>query len=178
MSILSIRTKEVNPVMDRSMPYMIVAFIGVIFLIYLMMADRKRVRLQRMRVKKLYSSPLFIAMRPILRQAQKYSIESMVIDKTGFVIRFLFPLGYETRFDFLENGYPNLTVEKQEALLLLIEEVVPKLAAHDCYSFRSVRTKLLNGSVEYQYKYIMKIDYKNLLIRAPYYDGSLQGQLW
>jgi hypothetical protein len=164
--------------MDRSMPYLIVAFIGVGFLVYLMIADRKRVRLQRMRVKKLYASPLYTVMRPVLHQARKYSVESLTIDKTGFVLRFLFPQGYETRFDLRENGYPNLTVEKQEALLLLLEEVVPKLTAHDCYSFRSTRIRLLDGSVEYQYRYIMKIDYKNLLTRAPYYDGSLQSQMW
>jgi len=164
--------------MARTVPYLIVAFIGVAAVVYLMVADRRRVRMQRLRVKKLYASPLFEAMLPILRQAQKYSIESLVIDKTGFTVRFLFPLGYEAHFSLAEHGYPNLTVEKQEALLLALEEVIPKLTAHDCYSFRSRRTRLLDGSVEYQYKYIMQIDYKNLLTRAPYYDGSLQSQLW
>jgi len=164
--------------MARTVPYLIVAFIGVAAVVYLMVADRRRVRMQRLRVKKLYASPLFEAMLPILRQAQKYSIESLVIDKTGFTVRFLFPFGYEAHFSLAEHGYPNLTVEKQEALLLALEEVIPKLTAHDCYSFRSRRTRLLDGSVEYQYKYIMQIDYKNLLTRAPYYDGSLQSQLW
>ncbi len=164
--------------MGRSIPYLIVAFIGVAVVLYLMAADRRRVRMQRLRVQKLYASPLFEAMLPMLRQAQKYSIESLVIDKTGFTIRYLFPFGYESVFSMTEYGYPNLTVEKQEALLLALEEVVPKLTAHDCYSFRSRRTRLLDGSVEYQYKYIMQIDYKNLLTRAPYYDGTLQSQLW
>jgi len=162
---------------DRSTPYLIVAFIGIAFVVYLMIEDRKRVRLQRMRVQKLYASPLFQALRPTLRQAQKYSVERLTIDKTGISLRFLFPFGYETRFDLRENGFPNLTVKKQEALLMLMEEVVPKLSAHECYSFRSKRTRLLDGSVEYQYKYIMRIDYKNMLTRAPYYDGTLQSQM-
>ena len=164
--------------MNRSVPYLIIALIGIVFVIYLMIIDRRRVCMQRLRVKKLYASPLYEAMRPVLRQARKYSIESLVIDKTGFTLRFLFPFGYETRFSLSEHGYPNMTVEKQEALLVLMEETVPKLTAHDCYIFRSVRTKLLDGSVEYKYKYIMQTDYKNLLTRAPYYDGSLQSQTW
>jgi len=157
---------------------LIVAFIGIAVVVYLMVVDRRRARMQRQRVKKLYASPLYDAMCPILRQAQKYSIESLTIDKTGFTFRFLFPFGYETRFLLSEHGYPNMTVDKQEALLILMEEVVPKLTAHDCYTFRSVRKKLLDGSVEYKYRYIMQIDYKNLLTRAPYYDGTLQGQTW
>ena len=68
--------------MDRSMPYLLIAFIGMIVVVYLMFADRRRARMQRLKVKKLYSSPLFEVMRPMLRQAQKYSIESLTIDKT------------------------------------------------------------------------------------------------
>ncbi|MDD3921024.1 MAG: hypothetical protein PHO41_07650 [Eubacteriales bacterium] len=157
--------------MDRSVPYLIVAFIGIAFVIYLMMVDRKRMQMQRLRVKKLYASPLYEAMRPMLRQAQKYSVESLIIDKTGFTFRFLFPYNYEVRFSLTEHGYPNLTVEKQEALLILMEAEVSKLTEHDCYSFRSLRKRLLDGSVEYRYQYIVQTDYKNLLIRAPYYDG-------
>jgi hypothetical protein len=130
------------------------------------------------KTQKLYASPLFEAMRPVLKQARKYAVESLSIDKNGFSFRFLFPYGYETRFDLAEHGYPPMDVEKQEALLLLMEEVLPKLTAHDRYRFRSVRRRLLDGEVEYQYKYIIRIDYKNLLARAPYYDGTLQGQLW
>ena len=164
--------------MDRSMPYLLIAFIGMIVVVYLMFADRRRARMQRLKVKKLYSSPRFEVMRPMLRQAQKYSIESLTIDKTGFTIRFLFPFGHETKFCVTDHGYPNLTIDRQETLLMLLEEVVPKLTASDCYSFRSVRNRLLDGRVEYQYKYLIQIDYKNMLIRAPYYNGSLQSQLW
>ncbi|NLI22900.1 MAG: hypothetical protein GX418_15305 [Clostridiales bacterium] len=164
--------------MSRTLPYLFIAFIGIGFVVYLLVADRRRVRIQRLRVKKLHASPMFEAMRPMLVRAQRYSVESLLIDKTGFTLRFLFPFGYEMHFSMADYGYPNLTLEKQEALLLLLEEFVPKLATRECYSFRSVRSRLLDGSVEYQYKYIMRIDYKNLLTRAPYYDGTLQSQLW
>ena len=164
--------------MSDSIPYLLIAFIGISVVIYLMIADRKRMRLLRLRVKKLHASPMFEAMRPMLERARRYSIESVTIEKTGFVLRFLFPYGYEARFDMADYGYPNLTLEKQEALLVLLEEFVPKLTTHDCYSFRATRKKLLDGHVEYQYKYIIQIDYKNMLTRAPYYDGSLQSQLW
>ena len=122
------RMKEASP-MDRSMPYLLIAFIGMIVVVYLMFADRRRARMQRLKVKKLYASPLFEAMRPMLRQAQKYSIESLTIDKTGFTIRFLFPFGHETKFCVTDHGYPNLTIDRQETLLMLMEEVVPKLTA-------------------------------------------------
>ncbi len=164
--------------MNGSFPYLMIAFMGIALVVYLMVTDRRRMRLQRLRVKKLYSSPMFEAMRPTLVRAQKFSIESLTIDKTGFSLRFLFPFGYETHFRMRDFGYPNLTAEKQEALLLLLEEFVPKLTTHECYAFRTIRTKLLDGHVEYQYKYIIQTDYKNLLTRAPYYDGSLQSQVW
>ena len=164
--------------MNNTVPYILIALIGIAVVVYLLVADRRRMHLLRLRVKKLYASPMFEAMKPMLIRAQKFSVESLTIDKTGFTLRFLFPFGYETHFSMADYGYPNLTLEKQEALLLLLEEFVPKITTHNCYSFRSVRTKLLDGHVEYQYKYIIQIDYKNMLTRAPYYDGSLQSQLW
>ncbi len=164
--------------MDRSMPYFVIALIGIAAIVYLLIFDHKRMRIQRLRVKKLYASPIYDAMRPMLRQARKYAIESLTIDKTGFTLQFLNPFGHELTFTMADYGYPNLTIEKQEALLLLLEEVVPKLTVHNCYSFRSKRIRMLDGRVEYQYRYIIQIDYKNMLIRAPYYDGSLQSQMW
>ena len=164
--------------MNTSVPYLFIAFIGIALVVCLVLDDRKRMRLQRLRVKKLYASSMFEAMKPILLRAQKFSVESLTIDKTGFAFRFLSPVGYETHFRMADYGYPNLTLDKQEALLLLLEEFVPKLTTHNCYSFRSKRTRLLDGHVEYQYRYIIQIDYKNLLNRAPYYDGSLQSQVW
>ncbi len=164
--------------MDKSLACLAIAFLGVAFVVYLMVLDHRRANILRLKAKKLYASPLFEAMRPTLKQAYKYPVERLTIDKTGFTLRFLLPFGYETRFDMVENGFPPLSVDKQEALLLLMEQFVPKLTQHDCYSFRSVRRKLLDGQVEYQYKYIMRIDYKNMLARAPYYDGTLQSQTW
>lgn len=164
--------------MSRSIPYLFIALIGIAFVVYLMFADRRRMRVQRLRVKKMYASPMFEAMKPVLQRTQKYSIESLSIDKTGFTVRYVFPFGYETSFSMVDYGYPNLTVEKQEALLLLLEEFLPRLTTHDCYSFRAIRHKLLDGHVEYQYKYVIRNDYKNLLTRAPYYDGTLQSQSW
>jgi len=164
--------------MDRSMPYLIIAMVGIALVVYLMIVDRRRIYLQRLKVKKMYASPMFEAMRTMLKQAQKYSIESLAIDKTGFTIHFLFPFGYQTRFNVADFGYPNLTLDKQETMLLLLEDLLPKLTANGCYSFRSIRNRLLDGHVEYQYKYLIQIDYKNMLTRAPYYNGSLQSQLW
>ena len=164
--------------MNTSIPYLFIAFIGVALLVALVLDDRKRMQMQRMRVKKLYASAMFEAMKPLLLRAQRLSVESLTIDKTGFTIRYLAPISYETHFHMADYGYPNLTLDKQEALLLLLEEFVPKLTTHNYYSFRSKRTKLLDGHVEYQYRYIIQTDYKNLLTRAPYYDGSLQSQVW
>lgn len=164
--------------MSRLIPYWLVACLGIALTGYLLYIDRRRMHMQRLRVKKMHASSLFEAMRPILMRAQKYSLESLTIDKTGFTLRFLFPFGFEMHFSMADYGYPNLTIEKQETLLFLLEEYVPKLTVSNCYAFRSRRIKLLDGHVEYQYRYIIRIDYKNLLTRAPYYDGSLQSQVW
>ena len=164
--------------MSGSVLGLFVAMVGVAVVLYLLVADRRRERVQKLRVKKLYASPLFDAMKPLIHRAQKYPLESLSLDKTGFTIRYVFPMGYENHFVLHDYGFPNLTPEKQEALLLLLEGLLPKLSEHSCYSFRSVRTKLLDGHVEYQYKYVIRIDYKNLLTRAPYYDGTVQSQVW
>ena len=157
---------------------MFIAFIWVALLVALVLDERKRMQMQRVRVKNLSSSALFESMKPLLLRAQRLSVESLTIDKTGLTFRFLSPVGYEAHFHMTDYGYPNLTLDKQEALLLLLEEFVPKLTTHSYYAFRSKRTKLLDGHVEYQYRYIIQTDYKNLLTRAPYYDGSLQSQVW
>ena len=164
--------------MNHPILYFFIALIGIALVVYLLFADRKRIRLQRLRVQKMYASPLFEEMRPLLQRARRLSVESLTIDRTGFRIRFLFPYGYEDRFLMAERGYEDLSLEKQEALLLLLLEILPKLTTHDCYAFRSFRKKMLDGHVEYRYRYIIQIDYKNLLTRAPYYDGTLQSQVW
>ena len=79
--------------MSASIPYLFIAMIGIAAVVYLMVVDRRRMRVQRLRVKKLHASPMFEAMKPLIQRAQKYSIESLSIDKTGFTLRFLFPFG-------------------------------------------------------------------------------------
>jgi hypothetical protein len=164
--------------MDRSIACLAVAFLGVAFAAYLMVLDRRRARYLRLKAQKMYASPLYSALRPVLRQAQKSPLESLTVEQAGLAFHFLSPNGYALRFDMAAHGFPPLSMEKQEALLLILEENIPKLAARNHYCFRSIRKKLLNGQVEYRYKFIIRIDYKNKLTLAPYYDGSLQSQLW
>ena len=128
----------------------------------------------RIRVRKLYASQLFMDMTPMLQAARHHSIEQLVVDKTGVVIRYLQVSSTEAVFLVRPNGYAYLTVEQQEAMRALLEECLPKLADSARYHVGRKRIHLLNGDVEYAYRYTITNAYKAKLCRAPYYDGTLQ----
>ena len=46
------------------------------------------------------------------------------------------------------------------------------------YHLSRQRIRLLNGQVEYAYRYTISNAYKARLSRAPYYDGTLQPRSW
>lgn len=137
-----------------------------------------KARQLQLRVQKLYSSQIFDDMLPLLKAAKKHLVEQVLVDKTGVVIRLLYPVGNEMAFLMRANGYQYLTNEQQEAMRAVWEECVPKLADRNRYYLNRKRVKLINGDVEYHYSYIMLNAYKNKLVRAPYYDGTLQARLW
>ena len=51
--------------------------------------ERREEKRLRLRVKKLYASQLFEDMLPLLQMSRKRSIEQLIVDKTGVVIRYL-----------------------------------------------------------------------------------------
>ena len=163
--------------MDTNIFFIFVSIVSVALVSYLFWLDNRNLRLLKLRVKKLHASPLFKDLVPLLRIAQKRPIEHLTIDKTGIAIRYIEPAGSETRFVLAQHGYSPLSSEKQEALLVLMEEFLPKLADNHRYVRHKKRTRLMNGQFEIYHRYIILNRYKTSLIRAPYYDGSLQ-QLW
>ena len=139
---------------------------------YFVYTDRRHERMQRLRVKKMLASPMFQELGGLLRRNRRLTLESVRIDKTGVKIRYVYPLGTELRYKLHEHGYANLTDEKTEALALLIEECLPALASHKHYKLKCKRERLINGSVEHRYQYVIRNAYKNTVIWAPYYDGT------
>lgn len=144
---------------------------------YFIWLDNRNLRMLRLRVKKLHASAMFAEMTPLLKNAQKRPIEQLIVDKTGIIIRYLEPAGSEAHFLLREHGYPYFSIKKQETLIILLEEFLPKIADTHRYSFRKKRTRLINKQVEIHYQYTIHSRYKTSLVRAPYYDGSLQ-HLW
>ena len=132
----------------------------------------------RLRVKKLYASQLFEDILPLLKTARKRHVEQLMVDKTGIVLRYLHPVGSETAFLMRPHGYAYLTPELQEALRVVLEECLPKLKDTGRYYVSRRRIRLVNGDIEYAYRYTISNAYKARLSRAPYYDGSLQTRLW
>ena len=147
---------------------------------YLVFQEKRRERLLRLRMKKLFTSELFSQLHPLLRSSRRLTVESVSLDKTCVRIRFVYPLGSEYRFDFREHGLPLLTEDKLEALTLLVEECLPVLSNHDRYALRCTRRRMIDGSFEHVYAYVIRNSFKTAIIRAPYYDGSLNSslQLW
>ena len=159
-----------------SVPFIfIIISVGCAALIgYLAWLDNRHLRRLRFRVKKLYASPMFAKMVPFLRVAQRNPIEQLTIDKTGVTVRYLEPAGSESRFILRAHGFGHLHPEKQEALLALLEEFLPKMTDPHRYFFRKRRVRLVNGQTEIYYEYIIQNHYKTHLIRAPYYSRSVQ----
>lgn len=159
-------------------------FLPVLFVILLLFycfftlfQEGQRSRRHKLRVQKLYASPIFQEMLPVLTMAKKRPLEQVTIDKTGVRFAYMTPVGSWDVFDMKENGFAYLTFEQQEAMRTLLEECLPKLADIKRYRSSSRRVRLVNGDVEYEFRYVMQNSYKAMLARAPYYDSSLQTRL-
>lgn len=152
--------------------FLCVAGLGVAAVGYFLWQDRKRIRMLKLRVKKMHASPLFAELMPLLKHAQNRPIEQLSVDKTGVWVRFMQPAGNEMRFSVRERGFHYLSPEKQEALVILLEQFLPRITDSHRYTLRKRRTLLLNGHFETYYQYTILNAYKTSLVRAPYYDGS------
>lgn len=159
------------------LPVLLAAFLAGAVILYFYQEHVKEKKLQ-IRVKKLYASQLFEDMVPMLRAAKHHSVEQLAVDKTGVAVRYLHADSPETAFLMRPNGYAYLTVEQQEAMRVVLEECLPKLADSACYHVGRKRVRLLNGDLEYVYQYTMTSAYKTKLCRASYYDGTLQPHSW
>ena len=162
--------------MMRFVPVLLAFALACVVVIFLWQARQQEARL-RLRVNKLYASQLFEDMTPLIKAARKRPIERLKVDKTGVTLRFLYG-AEDSAYLMRPNGYRYLTQEQQEALRVVLEECLPKLRDGHRYGVTRKRVRLLNGSVEYAYHYTMLNDYKATLMRASYYDGSLQAKPW
>ena len=162
--------------MTTWIPVALAAVLAVVALAFLWQERQREIRL-RLRVQKFYASVLFEDMAPFLKAARLSRIEQLTVDKTGIILR---RLGQETDSAFLmrPNGYAYLSQEQQEALRAVLEECLPKLRDNRRYHVSRRRVRLLNGTVEYGYRYTMRNDYKAALNRAAYYEGSLKARSW
>lgn len=151
-------------------------FVGaVVVSLYQEHRHQKKLRLH---VQKLYASQLFEDMMPMLKAARRHSVEQVTVDKTGVMLRYFQPHSMETAFLMRPNGYAYLTPEQQEAMRVILEECLPALRDQQKYRLSRRRIRLVNGDTEYEYRYTINNAYKATLVRAPYYDGSLQIRSW
>lgn len=144
---------------------------------YLLLLDRRKATLLRLRVKKLHASPVFVALSPLLKGAQRLMIDELRLDKTGLSIRYVSPPGSIQDFRFSQQGFANLSPEKLEALFVLLEDYLPQMSDTRLYKLRRRHTRQINGQMDTVYTYSIRTDYKNRLVRASYYDGTRQ-ELW
>ena len=90
--------------MQTVLPVLAVAVL-VGFAIAFMVRDRQQQKRLRLRVQKLYASQLFEDMLPLLQACRKRSLEQLIVDKTGVVMRYLHFAGSESAFLMRPNGY-------------------------------------------------------------------------
>lgn len=158
--------------------FIILAAVVLLFIALLYMIKQYRYsRMVRLRVRKLYASPVFDALYPVLRTVQNRPLERISIDKTGVLFQYLAPSGSSSAFMMKNYGFAYLTNEQQDAMRALLEECLPKLADRSRYQLGKKKHRLVNGDVEYSYSYTMNISYKLTLTRATYYDPKLQTKL-
>jgi len=136
-----------------------------------------RTRMQQLRVRKLYASPVFEALYPMLRGARRHVPERVTVDKTGVIFYYLTPAGSSNAFLMKEHGFAYLTPEQQEAMLVVLEECLPTLRENDHYHFRKKSQRLLNGCQDFSYSYTMSNSYKITLARSTYYDPRMEAKL-
>ena len=163
--------------MQTALPVLTVAML-VGLAIAFTVRDRQQQKRLRLRVQKLYASQLFEDMLPLLQACRKRQLEQVIVDKTGVVMRYLHFAGSESAFLMRPNGYRYLSPGQQEALRSVLEDCLPKLRDSQLYHLSRQRIRLLNGQVEYAYRYTITNAYKARLSRAPYYDGTLQTRSW
>ena len=123
-----------------------------------------------LRVRKLFASQLFEDMLPLLCSAKYNPVESLFVDKAGVSVRYLHSQHPENCFCLNQRGYDNLSTEKLEALRVLLEQCLPKLADHKLYGVFRKPTVCLNGTIEYAFEYTMTHSYKTSLSRSAYYN--------
>ncbi len=156
----------------------LLAVILLCFGLTMLWKEHQQQKMLRLRVKKLYASRLFEDLMPLLHSAKKRQIEQLSVDKTGIVLRYLHSAEGDAAFLMRPNGYQYLTMEQQEAMRVVLEECLPNLKDANRYHVSQKRVRLLNGSIEYVYRYTMSNAYKARLMRAQYYDGTLQTRSW
>lgn len=141
-----------------------------IYCIASLLKESKRLRRHALMVRKLYESTLFEDLMPILLKAKKRHIVQVTIDKTGLLFTYLTPAGSHLAFMMKKHGYAYLTTEQQLAMETVLEECLPKLKDSKKYRRSCRKIHLVNGDVDYVYRYTMQNGYKTMLNRAPYYD--------
>lgn len=162
--------------MGRLFAILAATVVLIILLVHLIKQYRYS-RMVQLRVRKLYASPVYEAMQPLLKAAQHRQLERLSIDKTGVLFQYLIPSGSRSAFLMKNHGFAYLTPEQQDAMRALLEQCLPKLRDHTRYQLSKKKHRLLNGDVEYSYSYVMANSYKITLTRATYYDPKLQARL-
>lgn len=153
------------------------AVAGLSFLLIYLIRQHHRTRMQMLRVRKLYASPVFEALYPMLKSARRHVPEEITVDKTGVMFRYLTPAGYRNAFLMKEHGFAYLTPDQQEAMLVVLEECLPTLRQNDHYRYSRKPHRLINGTTEYSYTYTMANSYKIILARSTYYDPRMEAKL-
>lgn len=161
--------------------YIIIALFAAALIGYLLWLDKRRQQRLRLRVKKLYASPMYAAMWQKIKECRSRTIEHLRLDQNGFTVSFMQPAGEIARYASIKSisfilrreGFITLSPEQEEALIILMEDALPKLSDGRKYAFRRSREQLQNGAINTVFDYVIKNEYKNMLARAPYYDETL-----
>ena len=80
--------------------YLPVLLVGILlfYCFVALLREGQRSRRHRLRVHKLYSSPVFEEMVPMLNAAKKRPLEQVIIDKTGVTFVYMTPVGSASAF--------------------------------------------------------------------------------
>lgn len=154
--------------MRREVWLILLAAALLAYLIVLICREARAVRRHKLRVRKLYASPVFEAMLPFLSTARRRRLEQARVDKTGVLFTYLTPPGSSSAFLMKKQGFAYLTPEQQNAMRTLLEECLPYLQDRSMYRVSRRVYRLVNGEKEYSYRYVIQNDYKAMLARSRY----------
>ena len=152
--------------------------VGLLAAICLILYDARRRQHEALEMKRMRMSALYADLYGIIESAREHAVDEVRVEHNRLLLTAVFPSGKLAEYVFSANNHRYLSATRTRALMHALTQDIPGLQKPDQYKMTRYYTRRPNGQRDEAYLFTIRSDYKTRLIRAPYYDGRLQSQLW